>query len=153
MEKLLDLEELNKIKLFIEKQRKTIAKYLTDVQDDLSKMPPDQFIQMVCDGNLSAGSVYECDFKNKNYFSEVNEEKELTISDYASRCAKATLKRLLKEKDALVLVCILDENKEWVKFAIVCPFAGTDMCKLRKFRWVKDTERKEEKDWKRDYDL
>ena len=149
MKKILDLDELNKIKFFIENQRKSIDKYLKDVKDDLSKMPDAQFIQSVCDGNIVEGSVYECDFKNRNYFSEVNEEKDITISDYESRCKKATLKRLLKEKDALVDVCI-PEDSGWVKFALPCPFAGTDTCRLRNFRWVKGKEKKE---WQGRYDL
>ena len=151
MKKILDLEELNKIKFFIENQRKSIDKYLKDVKDDLSKMPDAQFVQSVCDGNIVEGSVYECDFKNRNYFSEVNEEKDITISDYESRCKKATLKRLLKEKDALVDVCI-PEDSGWVKFALLCPFAGTDICKLKNFNWVKG-KKKEKKDWREDYDL
>ena len=149
MKKILDKEELEKIKLFIEKQRKSIDKYLKDVKDDLSNMPEAQFVQAVCDGNIVEGSVYECDFKNRNYFSEANEEKDITISDYESRCKKATLKRLLKEKDALVDVCI-PEGSEWVKFAVTCPLAGTDTCRLRNFHWVKGKEKKE---WQARYDL
>ena len=148
MKKILDLEELNKIKFFIENQRKSIDKYLKDVKDDLSEMPDAQFVQSVCDGNIVEGSVYECDFKNMNYFSEVNEEKDITISNYEDRCRKATLKRLLEEKDALVDVCI-PEDSNWVKFSLPCPFAGTDTCKLKNFRWVK----KEKKNWKEDYAL
>ena len=148
MKKILDLDELNKIKFFIEKQRKSIDKYLKDVKDDLSKMPDAQFVQSVCDGNIVEGSVYECDFKNRNYFSEVNEEKDITISNYEDRCRKATLKKLLEEKDALVDVCI-PEDSGWVKFALSCPLAGTDTCKLRNFHWVK----KEKKNWKEDYAL
>ena len=140
MKKILDLDELNKIKFFIEKQRKSIDKYLKDVKDDLSKMPDAQFVQSVCDGNIVEGSVYECDFKNRNYFSEVNEEKDITISNYEDHCRKATLKRLLKEKDALVDVCI-PEDSGWVKFALPCPFAGTDTCKLKNFHWVKGKEK------------
>ena len=151
MKKILDLDELNKIKFFIEKQRKSIDKYLKDVKDDLSKMPDAQFVQSVCDGNIVDGSVYECDSKNMNYFSEVNEGKDITISNYEDRCRKATLKRLLEEKDALVDVCI-PEDSGWVKFALSCPLAGTDTCKLRNFRWVKGKER-EKKDWREDYDL
>ena len=152
MKKILDLEELNKIKFFIENQRKSIDKYLKDVKDDLSEMPDAQFVQSVCDGNIVEGSVYECDFKNMNYFSEVNEGKDIIISDYESRCKKATLKRLLKEKDALVDVCI-PEGSEWVKFAVTCPLAGSDACKLKNFRWVKNSGDREKKDWKKDYDL
>ena len=151
MKKILDLEELNKIKFFIENQRKSIDKYLKDVKDDLSKMPDAQFIQSVCDGNIVEGSVYECDFKNRNYFSEVNEGKDITISNYEDRCRKATLKRLLEEKDALVDVCI-PEDSGWIKFALPCPLAGTDTCRLKNFYWVKGKE-KEKKEWQKDYDL
>lgn len=155
MERLLDKERLEKIKHFIEEMKKSIGKYLTDVTDDLSNMPAEQYVQMVCDGNISAGSAYECDFKNRNYFSEVNEEKDIIMSDYQSRCKKFTLQRLLKEKDALVDVCI-PEGTDFVKFAVPCPFKGTPMCNIRSFRWVKgyeEKEKEEKKDWQKKYDL
>lgn len=153
MEKAINLEEFEKVKAFIAKTKETISKYLKDVKDSLSKMSPNEYVESVCYGDITQGSGFECnEIENKNYFDEVNREKEIVISDYDSKCLKATYQRLLKDKDPLVLVCI-PEGSEFIKFAVVCPFAGIEMCKLKNFRWVKGSDRKVEKDWKRDYDL
>ena len=153
MDKLISKAQYDKTMVFIKAMKEKIVKYLGDVKSDLSKMPPELYVESVCNGNIANGNVYECnELSNKNYFDEKNREQEIVISDYDTKCMKETYQRLLKEKSPLVLVAI-PENDEWVKFAVKCPCAGTDICKLKTFRWHKGDKKTEEKDWKRDYDL
>jgi hypothetical protein len=145
VKKLIDKEELERIKAFIEKQQKTIEKYIKDVTSDLSGMSEEQYVESVCNGNISEGFVYECYSGNKNYFADLNRMRDLPISDYENRVKKATLERSLKDRAALVLVCIPDGD-DFVKFAVPCPFAGSPICRLRNFKWVKENKDEDKSD-------
>ena len=136
MEKLLTKEELDKHLEAISKIQKEIRQFIPIVEGELKGLSDSDYMSRVCHNYIEykirsakeGDILFQCNyFHNQKYFDRVNRQKELPLGFIEDRA------------EVEVNVAGLS------KFAIMCPRAGSFLCKLRYFKYEQGNYKEEVK--------
>lgn len=116
-------EQLRRIKEIAEQRAREIREFTPLVNFELKSLNEIQFIQKVCKGefdflNAKEGDfMFRCSVSNKRYFHRLN-SGQIKLLNYTKEVP-------LIEVEVVGLA----------RFAVPCPCAGKNMCRLKDFRY------------------
>jgi hypothetical protein len=111
------------------------------VREELAKMDDQTFWKSVCHNIISdtletvkeGTHLYQCPWRNRDVFDAINNPHKYMVAKDAS-----TPDRMVEAKPEIMV-----NIARMARFSMACPYASTERCPRRNFRFLSDKERGE----------